>query len=74
MAVALAPHIMVNGLALGAVLPPSDRPVNENIIKDVPAKRWSEPEEVGEALIFLLAGPAYITGEIIHVDGGRHLI
>jgi NAD(P)-dependent dehydrogenase (short-subunit alcohol dehydrogenase family) len=74
MAVALAPHIMVNGLALGAVLPPSDRPVNENIIKDVPAKRWSKPEEVGEALIFLLAGPAYITGEIIHVDGGRHLI
>ena len=74
MATALAPRIMVNGLALGAVLPPSDRPVNENIIKDVPAKRWSEPQEVGEALIFLLTGPAYITGEIIHVDGGRHLI
>jgi pteridine reductase len=74
MAAALAPRIMVNGLALGAVLPPSDRPPNDSIIKDVPARRWSEPEEVGEALIFLLAGPAYITGEIIHVDGGRHLI
>jgi pteridine reductase len=75
MAAALAPRIIVNGLALGAVLPPSDRPVDEDkIIKDVPARRWSEPGEVGEALIFLLSGPAYITGEIIHVDGGRHLI
>lgn len=74
LAVTLAPHIMVNGLALGAVLPPSDRPANENIIKNVPAKRWSQSQEVEEALIFLLAGPAYITGEIIHVDGGRHLI
>lgn len=74
LAVGLAPHIMVNGLALGAVLPPADRPVNENIIKNVPAKRWSEPQEVEEALIFLLTGPAYITGEIIHVDGGRHLV
>jgi enoyl-[acyl-carrier-protein] reductase (NADH) len=31
-------------------------------------------EEVRQALIFLLDGPAYITGEIIHVDGGRHLV
>jgi enoyl-[acyl-carrier-protein] reductase (NADH) len=29
---------------------------------------------VEEALLFLLHGPAYITGEILHVDGGRHLI
>ena len=30
--------------------------------------------EVESALVYLLSGPAYITGEIIHVDGGRHLI
>ncbi len=74
LAVALAPRITVNGLALGAILPPSDGAVNDNIIKNVPARRWSEPQEVEEALIFLLTGPAYITGEIIHVDGGRHLV
>ncbi|HLA88003.1 MAG: SDR family oxidoreductase [Anaerolineales bacterium] len=73
LAVALAPRITVNGLALGAILPPSDGAVNDDIIKNVPAKRWSEPQEVGEALLFLLTGPAYVTGEIIHVDGGRHL-
>src|SRR5258706_9061830 len=74
LAVALAPRITVNGLALGAILPPSDRPASDALIKDVPAKRWSEPQELEQALVFLLSGPAYITGEIIHVDGGRHFI
>jgi NAD(P)-dependent dehydrogenase (short-subunit alcohol dehydrogenase family) len=75
LAVALAPNITVNGLALGAILPPADAPsASEKIIEAVPAKRWSEAGEVEEALLFLLSGPAYITGEIIHVDGGRHLV
>jgi glucose 1-dehydrogenase len=74
LAVALAPRITVNGLAFGAILPPADQPSCSDIIKNIPAKRWSEAKEIEEALIFLLAGPAYITGEIIHVDGGRHLI
>jgi NAD(P)-dependent dehydrogenase (short-subunit alcohol dehydrogenase family) len=74
MAVALAPRITVNGLALGAILPPSDGTMNNDIIKNIPAKRWSETKEVEDAFLFLLTGPAYITGEIIHVDGGRHLV
>ena len=74
LAVALAPRITVNGLALGAILPPADQPsASEKIIENVPAHRWSDAGEVEEALLFLLTGPAYITGEIIHVDGGRHL-
>ena len=74
MAAALAPRITVNGLALGAVLPPSDQGGSDKIIENVPAHRWSKPQEVEDALIFLLCGPSYITGEIIHLDGGRHLI
>ncbi len=74
LAVALAPNITVNGLALGAILPPANESASEKIIEQVPAKRWVEAGEVEDALIFLLSGPAYITGEIIHVDGGRHLI
>ena len=74
LAVALAPDIMVNGLALGAVLPPADRNVNPEIAKSIPAKRWSKVSEVEDALLFLLTGPAYITGEILQVDGGRHLV
>lgn len=73
LAVALAPDVTVNGLALGAVLPPSDDKAANDILDRVPAQRWADLNEVGEALLFLLDGPAYITGEIIHVDGGRHL-
>lgn len=92
MALALAPEITVNGLALGAILPPADagksvtEPVQANgqqsmesgvlksIIAPVPADRWAEIHEVTDTVSFLLSGPAYITGEIIHIDGGRHLV
>ena len=74
LAVALAPAIPVNGLALGAILPPADGAANAEIIKNVPMKRWAQESEIEQALIFLLTCPAYITGEIIHVDGGRHLV
>ena len=74
LAVALAPKIIVHGLALGAILPPSDGKAKPDILKNVPARRWAKKEEVEEALVFALTCPAYITGEIIHVDGGRHLV
>lgn len=74
LAVALSPDITVNGLALGAILPPSDAKASADIIKNVPLKRWATENEVEEALLFLLTCPRYITGEIIHLDGGRHLI
>ena len=74
MAVAFSPRISVNGLALGAVLPPADGGSSLSPLKNVPMGRWSNEAEIQQALVFLLAGPAYITGEIIHVDGGRHLI
>ncbi len=74
LAVALAPHIKVNGLALGAALPPADGGAGPDVSKSVPLGRWSEEEEVQGALVFLLGGPAYITGEIMYLDGGRHLV
>jgi pteridine reductase len=74
LAVALSPQITVNGLALGAILPPIDGKDSEELVQRIPAGRWADITEVGEALIFLLDGPSYITGEILHLDGGRHLI
>ena len=74
LAVALAPKITVNGLALGAILPPSDGNANPEITKNIPMKRWANEGEIEQALLFLLTCPEYITGEIIHVDGGRHLV
>jgi NAD(P)-dependent dehydrogenase (short-subunit alcohol dehydrogenase family) len=74
LAIALAPRITVNGLALGAILPPSNGAPAKVNLEQIPAHRWANLEEVGQALVFLLDGPAYITGEIIHIDGGRHLV
>lgn len=74
MAAALAPKVTVNGLALGAILPPSDGNASPEITKNIPMKRWALEGEVEQALLFLLTCPSYITGEIIHVDGGRHLV
>jgi pteridine reductase len=74
LAQALAPSIRVNGLALGAILPPADA-TSEEIPPAArsPLGRWGTMQETSDALLFLLAGPDYITGEILHLDGGRHL-
>lgn len=70
----LAPGIRVNGLALGAILPPEGAaPGDDAPIDDVPVKRWGTPAEAADAMLFLLAGPDFITGHILHLDGGRHL-
>lgn len=74
LAQAFAPAIRVNGLALGAILPPSDGgEIPDAQLRVVPAGRVGTVEETVRALLFLLAGPDYITGEILHLDGGRHL-
>ena len=57
LAVALAPRITVNGLALGAVLPPANESTDEEIINRIPAHRWSDPKEVDEALNFFIGWP-----------------
>lgn len=74
LAIAMAPKVIVNGIAFGAILPPPERKDTNAVLKNVPAGRWAELDEVGKTLLFLLTGPLYITGEIIYLDGGRHLI
>jgi len=73
---ALAPNIRVNGLALGAILPPADdgETPPSKIIEQVPLGRWGQVDEAVEAMLFLVAGPGYLTGEIMLLDGGRHLV
>ncbi|MGA9533376.1 MAG: SDR family oxidoreductase [Anaerolineales bacterium] len=76
MARAYAPNLRVNGLALGAILPPpgAGDEKDDRIISSVPQQRWGTVEETVQAMLFLLAGPEYITGEVLHLDGGRHLV
>lgn len=72
LAVGLAPAIRVNGLALGAILPPADGAMADPIAR-VPLGRWGKVEEAVDCLMFLLAGPDFITGEVLMLDGGRLL-
>ena len=46
----------------------------ENIIATIPLKRMGQPEDIANLAVFL-ASPlaAYITGEVIKVDGGIYI-
>ena len=76
LALSLAPHIQVNEIALGAILPPAniaaDRPREEIKIDLGPADRMGTLNEVANAVLMLVQND-FITGETINVDGGRHI-
>jgi len=75
LAVELAPEISVNGVAPGTVLVPDGTPVEEaeKLARRVPLKRNGDPEDVALTVLFLCAGPSFITGQVIRVDGGKSL-
>jgi len=76
LALALAPqNIQVNALALGAILPPAGASDDylAQLTAQIPARRFGGPQDVVNALLYLLEGGDYVTGEVILIDGGRHL-
>jgi pteridine reductase len=74
-AVEFAPGISVNAVAPGLILPPPGK--DENYLNElalrVPLKRHGGPEDIADTVLFLLRGN-FITGQVIYVDGGRHLL
>jgi len=75
LAAEFAPAVRVNGIAPGMVLRDGTTPPAEwtRLGREfVPLKRVGRPAEVVRALRFL-ADNAYVTGQILAVDGGRHL-
>lgn len=67
-----APEVRVAAIAPGAVLPPDDTPPEElrRLAERAPLGRIGEPDDVVAALLYLLRAP-FVTGEVLHVDGGR---
>jgi NAD(P)-dependent dehydrogenase (short-subunit alcohol dehydrogenase family) len=74
MALALAPRIRVNGIGPGPTLP-SPRQSEEQFrrqLEAMPLGRGTSPEEIAQAVKFILSAPA-MTGQMIALDGGQHL-
>jgi len=73
----LAPKIRVNAIAPGAIeanweadwgIPPEHI---EQARQMTPLKRMGLPQEIAEAALFLASdGGGYVTGQVLHVDGG----
>lgn len=76
LALALAPSIRVNEMALGAILPPASAEGEDHqhtLRGAIPTERFDTPAEVAHAMMFLLENPA-MTGQTLCVNGGRHLV
>jgi pteridine reductase len=75
LALELAPKVRVNAVAPGTVLPPDglSEQALEALRRRIPQQRFGGVAPVVEAVNFLVAGPSYVTGQILAVDGGRSL-
>lgn len=77
LALALAPVVRVNCVCPGTILLPSQTQGENDdeaaLTRRVPAGRLGTPEEIAATVVFLIGGPAFITGAVLPVDGAQHL-
>jgi len=78
----LGPNIRVNGVAPGAIDTrwlrqglgeKAFQALNDSLRYTTPLERIATPEDVADAVIWLIEGASMITGETIKLDGGQHL-
>jgi len=72
----LAPEVRVNAIAPGAILWAENgndlsHEMKAAIIDGISLKRMGEPLDIANAVLFLAGNASYITGQVLHVDGGR---
>jgi pteridine reductase len=72
---ALAPEVTVNAIAPGTVLVPEEYDAEEHdrLARTTPLRRLGTPGDAVAALLYLLEGGDFVTGDVLVVDGGRLL-
>lgn len=75
LALTLAPDVRVNCIAPGWIRTAwgetASEPWQERVRRETPLQRWGTPEDIARTARFLLSrDAAYITGQVINVNGG----
>lgn len=70
----LAPRVRVNAIAPGAVLLPESWSADDaaHLERTTPLHRLGSPNDVAQAMLYLIEAD-YVTGDLLVVDGGRHI-
>jgi pteridine reductase len=69
----MAPSVRVNAIAPGTITLPGDPPeLEEDYVRRAPLARSGRPEEVADAVMFLVKAE-FVTGQVLVLDGGRSL-
>lgn len=71
-------NLQINGIGPGyiatsqtAAIREGNHPFNDLVMTRTPAGRWGEPEDVGNAALFLASKASnFVNGHILYVDGG----
>ena len=72
----MAPEVRVNGVSPGAILWPErgmSDDVRQTILRQIPLGRAGDPEDIAGCVLYLVRDAAYVTGQVIAVDGGRSI-
>jgi pteridine reductase len=71
----LAPRVTVNGIAPGVVEwpPGASEEEKQKYLQRVPLARAGTPQDVAEAVYYFCTTGSYVTGQILHLDGGRSI-
>jgi len=72
-----APHVRVNAIAVGATqtdalaMVSADKALAKQMVDLTPLRRLGTVEDIGAAALYLLSeAGSWVTGQVLHVDGG----